>query len=160
MFAQLLLAGLVSKVLMFVATLCCLILPGLYLFLAWRFALPLVIDKRLEFWSAMELSRKMVNRVFFQIVGLLLIVWLPSIFCWLFIFVKTSLSVWPQIQNILTSGEPDPTQLMHWALRVAGENFILGLVSKFILLLNMPWAIGALMYAYEDLFGTRPTRPA
>jgi hypothetical protein len=160
MFAQLLLAGLVTKVLVFLAAICCLILPGLYLLVAWIFALPLVADKRLEFWSAMELSRKMVNRVFLQIVALLVIVWLPSILFRLFIGIKTGLSIFPQIQDILASGHPDPTRLMHWGMSLARENFVWGVVSKFILLLNMPWAVGALMYAYEDLFGTRPSSPA
>jgi uncharacterized membrane protein len=40
----------------------CLILPGIYLWVAWLFTLALVADKRLDFWSAMELSRKMVTR--------------------------------------------------------------------------------------------------
>ncbi len=158
--AQLILVGLVSKVLVFFAAACCLLLPGLYLFLAWVFAVPLVADKRLEFWSAMELSRKMVNRFFLQVLALLVVVWLPSILIRLFIAVKTGLSIFPQIQEILVSGEPDPTRLMQWAMHLAGENFLWGVVSKFILLVNMPWAVGALMYAYEDLFGTRPARAA
>jgi hypothetical protein len=29
-----------------------------------------------------------------------------------------------------------------------------------VLLLNLPFAVGALMYAYESLFGTRPTSAA
>jgi predicted Ser/Thr protein kinase len=44
----------------------CLILPGIYLLVAWIFTLPLIIDKRLHFWSAMELSRKTVSRHWFQ----------------------------------------------------------------------------------------------
>lgn len=39
-----------------------LILPGIYLTIAWTFTLALVIDKQLHFWSAMELSRKAVTR--------------------------------------------------------------------------------------------------
>ncbi|MGA2747477.1 MAG: protein kinase [Verrucomicrobiota bacterium] len=39
----------------------CLILPGIYLAVAWMFTLPLVIDKGLDFWSAMELSRKIIS---------------------------------------------------------------------------------------------------
>jgi hypothetical protein len=34
------------------------------------------------------------------------------------------------------------------------------LLTQFILLLNMPFAVGALMYAYENLFGPRTTRSA
>src|SRR5882672_3488557 len=51
-FAQLLLAGFVSAVLTVIGLLpCCLIVPGLFLFVAWIFSVPLVADKRLEFWS-------------------------------------------------------------------------------------------------------------
>ena len=51
----------------------CLILPGIYLWVAWTFTLPLIMDKRLDFWSAMELSRKMVNRHWWKLFGFVLI---------------------------------------------------------------------------------------
>jgi len=40
----------------------CLILPGVYLLIAWMFTLILIIDKEMDFWPAMELSRKMANK--------------------------------------------------------------------------------------------------
>jgi tetratricopeptide (TPR) repeat protein len=60
-FFQLVLAGLVAKALTLLG-LICLILPGIYLWVAWIFTLALVVDKRLDFWPAMELSRKIVSR--------------------------------------------------------------------------------------------------
>ena len=36
-------------------------IPAVYLSVCWIFSLPLTIDKRLEFWPAMELSRKVVS---------------------------------------------------------------------------------------------------
>lgn len=51
----------------------CLILPGIYLWVAWTFTLPLIIDKRLEFWSAMELSRKVVGRHWWKLFALVLV---------------------------------------------------------------------------------------
>ena len=45
----------------------CLILPGIYLFVVWLFTMPLIIDKRLEFWPAMQLGRKMVSKHFWQV---------------------------------------------------------------------------------------------
>ncbi len=60
-FADLFLASLVTLVLMTLGFVC-LLLPGFYLAAAWMFTLPLVIDLRLDFWSAMELSRKVVTR--------------------------------------------------------------------------------------------------
>jgi predicted Ser/Thr protein kinase/type II secretory pathway pseudopilin PulG len=63
-FLQLLLVGVVSKVLTALGIIC-LILPGLYLAVVWTFAVPLVADKGLEFWPAMELSRKIIAKSFF-----------------------------------------------------------------------------------------------
>lgn len=40
----------------------CLILPGIYLAVAWMFTLVLIIDKGLDFWPAMELSRKIITK--------------------------------------------------------------------------------------------------
>ncbi len=65
-FVQLLLAGFLTSLLIWVGMVCCMF-PGIYLYVAWSFALPLVIDKRLEFWTAMELSRRVVTRVWFKL---------------------------------------------------------------------------------------------
>ena len=53
----------------------CLILPGIYLWVAWIFTLPLIMDKRLDFWSAMELSRKMVTRHWWKLFGFVILFW-------------------------------------------------------------------------------------
>jgi predicted Ser/Thr protein kinase len=67
-FLQLFLASLVANLLLFLAFVC-LVLPFIYLFVAWIFLLPLVADKRLEFWSAMQLSRKAVSKHWWQFFG-------------------------------------------------------------------------------------------
>ncbi|HEX5223428.1 MAG TPA: protein kinase [Verrucomicrobiae bacterium] len=54
----------------------CLIVPGIYLWVAWSFTLPLIIDKRLDFWSAMELSRKMVTRHWWKLFAFSLVLML------------------------------------------------------------------------------------
>jgi predicted Ser/Thr protein kinase len=71
-FLHLFLASFVSLVLIALGFMC-LILPGLYLLVAWTFALPLVIDKGLDFWSAMELSRKIVSRHWWKFFGFAII---------------------------------------------------------------------------------------
>ena len=43
------------------------------------FSVPLVADKQMEFWSGMELSRKVVTRVWFQIFALVLVAFLPKV---------------------------------------------------------------------------------
>ncbi len=70
-FLQLFLAGLVSGILATLGLALC-ILPGIYLVVAWLFALPLVIDKKMDFWPAMELSRKVVSRHWWVFLGLVL----------------------------------------------------------------------------------------
>jgi len=155
-FAQLLLAGFVSVVLTVIGLLpCCLIVPGLFLFVAWIFSVPLVADKRLEFWSAMELSRKVVTRVWFEMFGLILLVFLPVILAFLVVEIKIILTTSSAMREIMASGRPDFARLLTLMMQVARENFLLILLPKVILLLNLPFALGALMYAYENLFGTR-----
>jgi uncharacterized membrane protein len=46
------------------------VLPGIYLAVAWIFAVPLVIDRRLEFWPAMELSRRVISHHWWQMLWL------------------------------------------------------------------------------------------
>ena len=60
-FLHLFLGGFATLALMGLGFLC-FILPGIYLLVAWMFTLALIIDKRLDFWLAMELSRKTVTR--------------------------------------------------------------------------------------------------
>ena len=48
-------------------------LPGIYLAVAWLFAAPLVIDKQMGFWEAMEFSRKMVTKHWFVVFGFLIV---------------------------------------------------------------------------------------
>jgi len=67
-FLHLFLAGFVTILLTWVGFLC-LIVPGIYLLVAWMFTLPLVMDKRLDFWPAMELSRKVVTKHWFKFLG-------------------------------------------------------------------------------------------
>ena len=108
-FVQLLLASLVSSLLMGIGYALC-IIPGIYLTVAWIFALPLVIDKQLKFWDAMELSRKVVNLRWWSVAWLLLL-------CLL--------------------------------INIGG-----GLVCCVGVFFTLPLTGLAMMYAYEDVFGT------
>jgi hypothetical protein len=73
-FLQSFLGLLVSVVLTNIGILFC-IVPGIYLIVAWHFALPLIIDQRLGFWDAMEVSRKVITKHWWSFCGL----WLLSI---------------------------------------------------------------------------------
>jgi hypothetical protein len=168
---QLLLAGLLCKVL---GTLgfCCCIVPGVYLTVAWVFSLALVADKGLEFWSAMELSRTIVTRVWFQIFGLLLAAFLPLLVGYIVLGTVSAFTASSQsqgltaiLQKVFSGGQVDPRALAEAIKEIMKSQFtltniLLGLGYKLVVLINMPFAVGALMYAYENLFGTRPAPPA
>ena len=77
-FAQLLLAGLVTFLLTLLGFIC-FILPGIYLLVVWMFALALVVDKRLDFWPAMELSRKVISKRWWKFLGFWLVLLLINV---------------------------------------------------------------------------------
>src|SRR5688572_6238332 len=65
-FLQLFLGGLVASLLVSIGLMAC-ILPGIYLAVAWKLTLPIIIDKRLGFWDAMEVSRKVLTRCWWSV---------------------------------------------------------------------------------------------
>lgn len=73
-FVPLMLAGIVSKLLFIPAFFLC-ILPFIYLYVAWKFAFLLVIDGKLDFWPALEVSRKVITRHWWKMFGFLIVLW-------------------------------------------------------------------------------------
>jgi hypothetical protein len=142
---------------------CCCIVPGVYLFVAWLFSLPLVMDKRLEFWSAMEASRRVVTRVWFEVFGLFLVAFLPTLLMFFFLQLKVTLGIMPAMQSAMPPGAPlDFGHLMQVILELSTQpppaariSPALALAFRLVLLFNLPFALGALLHAYENLFGTR-----
>jgi hypothetical protein len=158
-FAQLMLAGVVTSLLSWIGFVFC-IVPGVYLAVAWIFTLPLVMDRRLEFWSAMELSRKTVTRVWFEMFVVTFIAFLPFIVTYVYAEVKISLAMYGVMRDLLGSGSaPDFARIMkemnERAVELAKTSLPLIVAIKVVLLLNMPFALSVLMCAYETLFGTR-----
>jgi len=64
-FLQLFLVTLMSGIFIFIGTLL-FIIPGIYLSVAYAFAIALVLEKRLEFWDALEASRKIISKDWFS----------------------------------------------------------------------------------------------
>jgi hypothetical protein len=54
------------------AALLLLFVPCLYLLVGYVFVIPLIVDRQMGIWNAMELSRRTVHRQWFQLFGLLL----------------------------------------------------------------------------------------
>jgi hypothetical protein len=71
-FLHLSMAGLVRALLTSLRFILC-ILPGIYLAVGYVFAIPLVIDKKMEFWPAMELSRLVVHHHWWSIFALVIV---------------------------------------------------------------------------------------
>jgi uncharacterized membrane protein len=114
-FGPLALFGLVGHILVLLGVIFC-VLPGIYLSICWMLFTPLIIvDKRLDFWQAMELGRKVVTRHWWQVFGFALV-------CLLLLLCGTMICV----------------------------------VGAFIAL---PIVKAAIVYAYEDIFGARPSAP-
>jgi len=55
------------------------VIPVTYLSICWIFSMPLVIDKKIDFWPAMELSRKVVNMHWWRMFLLALVCGLVSL---------------------------------------------------------------------------------
>ena len=51
-----------------------LVLPGIYLMFAYIYSMPLIVEKKLGAWRALEASRKATTKVWFRLVGLLLLI--------------------------------------------------------------------------------------
>ncbi|WP_179228615.1 hypothetical protein [Leptolyngbya ohadii] len=71
-FLQFFLASLVVGLLV-VLGLILLILPGIYLAIAYSFTVPFMVDRKLGFWEAMETSRKVISKRWFSFFGFLLL---------------------------------------------------------------------------------------
>ena len=93
---HLVLAGFVTSLLTMLGVLCC-ILPGIYLLVAWFFTLPLVIDHRLDFWPAMQLSRKTISKHWWTFLGFLVVLGLVNLLglmlCFVGVFITVPISL-------------------------------------------------------------------
>lgn len=152
-FVQFMLTGIVIAVLTFIGWLICL-LPGIYLAVAWKFSLALVADKRLEFWTAMEASRRVITRYWFHIFGLLVIAYLPLVLFMCYSLFHVFSVVVPMVLN--SGGAPN----FHLIMKIAASFATLSLAQQVVALFTLPFATASLMCAYEDLFGTRPAQTA
>ena len=72
-FGRLVLLSFVSGLLSLLGLALC-VLPGIYLVISWTFAIPLVIDRGMGFWEAMEFSRKVVSKHWFLMFAFVLVV--------------------------------------------------------------------------------------
>jgi len=112
-FLPIVLAVLVSSFLIGVGLLC-LLLPGIYLAVAYGFATLFVIDRKLGVWTALEASRQMITRHWWSIFlmciigGLLVVVGFLALGVGLFVAVPLVIGAFVYAYEEL-SGRPIPT---------------------------------------------------
>jgi hypothetical protein len=71
--ASLILAGIIWPVGILIGGLLCL-LPGMILSVLWTFPFLLIMDRGIPAWDSMELSRKVVQKHFFEVLALVLVI--------------------------------------------------------------------------------------
>jgi uncharacterized membrane protein len=100
----LLVFSIVSTIFIFIGILL-LVIPGIYLTVAYTFAPYLIVEKNIDFWPAMEISRKKVDQHWFGILGLCCVVFLINIigciplFLGLFVTLPLSISIFTAAYN-------------------------------------------------------------
>jgi hypothetical protein len=151
---QLLLTGLVSGSLIGLSA-CCLILPAVYLTIAWAFAVPLVADRTMFFWTAMEVSRKVVTKVWFEVFILLFVALLPMVI----LQVYNLIAGVHYVLGLYDQANHNMQQLAPLLQSQNGEFHKLTLQMAFIgqavLLVNLFYLAGVIVRAYENLFGEK-----
>lgn len=115
-------------------------IAALYLTVAWIFALPLIIDKGLGWREALRLSRRIGTRHWWR---LFLII--PAGGALVALVLAVTLTAGTMLDAALAELIPKPLLL---AIR-----FVLASVALSGVACLLPIFFGALMYAYEDLFG-------
>jgi len=158
-FGQLVLAGFISWLLSQLGFIFC-ILPGIYLTVAWCLSVPLVADRGLEFWTAMELSRKVVSRVWVQVFGVMFVAFLPVVLATGLAAARGGLLLLDAIHKLGAGGPPSAAALMDMATQLEARLFPMAILVKVVMLLNLPFVVAVLMLVYEDLFGARPAPAA
>jgi uncharacterized membrane protein len=76
---QKLLAQFVSAVIHVLPVMIICMIPVTYLTVCWQFTLPLIIDKQMNFGAAMKASGKMVNKHWWQVFGLIILISLLNV---------------------------------------------------------------------------------
>ncbi len=104
-FLPLLVFSIVSTVFIAIGTFL-LVVPGIYLTVAYLFSPCLIVDRNLDFWPAMEISRKKVNKHWFGLFGFSIVIvainLLGCIPLFLGLFITVPLSI-----NIITAAYRD-----------------------------------------------------
>lgn len=140
-FVPLMLTTLVGSVLTAIGFIC-LILPGIYLMIAWLFSYLVVREKLLPFWDGLELSRKVVTAQWWRVFGLFL----------MFLLIACAFMAVP-IALFIGGGLISQQGVTPIGIAM----FILGgLWSAVAICVLIPFYMATWMHAYDDLFNPPP----
>ena len=70
-----------------------LLIPGIYLAVAYTFSVLFVIEKKLNFWSALEASRKLITKKWFSFLGFVILLCLFNLFGFLVLGIGIFLTI-------------------------------------------------------------------
>ncbi len=150
-FTSIFITGILKTLLIMLGLL--LVFPGIYLSIAYMFALPLIIDRGLQPWQAMELSRLAVTRAWFRVFGIYIILTgLPALISFL-LFSQLLTGVWQQVGQ---SGKAVNINDIVGILLMNSSSLLICLLLIFVLWLFMfpyIWAIYGVLY--DKLFITQ-----
>lgn len=156
--------GMLSLILIQLGTIAC-VLPGIYLLIAWVFSLPLVADRGLGFWGALETSRRAATRHWFKIFALFIFAFLPFMVFHIYLRTRETIDMMPHIEKLIAmvqqafaGGSPNHAEIQRIGRDMEEiQRSYIGwrLFRQFLLLISLPYGIGSLAYVYEDLFGPK-----
>jgi len=124
-----------------------LLLPGIYLAVAYTFALPLVLEKKINFWYAMERSRKLISKNWFAFFALFIVLILINLIGPLLVVIGFFSLMFSGLGGVGNTSAAIPTLVL-----TLGCMF-LGLV---VLLVTIPFSFCAIAAAYADIVGLPP----
>ena len=134
MFFSLLLAGWLTSIFIIIGFVL-LIIPGIYLVVSYIFTVPLIVERKLDFWEAMESSRTIVSKQWFSMFGFSLVLGLINFVGLLF-------------SGLLIVSFLDSALL----IRVVGV--LLGLI---VVAITTSWSECCIVAAYQDIVGFLPS---
>ena len=119
----------------------------LYLGVCWVFSFLLAIDKQIEAWPAMKLSRRIVSMHWWQVFGVLFVAGLL-----IFGIIFSVMIVCPLLANLIIGSHPGSAVASVVAM-------CFSLLSSCVSVCLTPLLYSTIAVAYEDIFGTRESRP-
>jgi hypothetical protein len=100
-----------------------------------------------------------VTRVWFEMLVLVVLAFLPCVIGWLIVEIQIGLHFIPAVKEVMAGGHMDTSEIVRKISEMSAQAEKQArpgeLILRLVWFLNWPFAVGALMFAYEGLFGSR-----